>query len=380
MIWQKQDMLQVPYLIKEKTLKTLMKSLTACMLAGGLMIHPAFAEAKKEMAQPLIIQAQGSFSAGGTLTTAPGQFDPKKPLDPAGQTYHGDHANVFYQIPQHANKYPIVMLHGAGQSSRTWESTPDGREGFQNIFLRRGFATYLVDQPRRGNAGRSMVAATITPKADEQLWFNQFRVGVWPDYFPGVQFSHDKQALDQYFRQMTPNTGPFDVAVIAAALSAVVDKTGPAILFTHSQGGGPGWHTAMKNQQVKAIVAFEPGSGFVFPEGEVPAPMPSAFDTLKGEAVPISEFLALTKFPVLIFYGDNIPAQPVAMPAQDSWRVRLAMARQWRDVVNKHGGDVTVIHLPEIGIKGNTHFPFSDLNNLEIADQVSKFLKEKNLQ
>jgi hypothetical protein len=67
------------------------------------------------------------------------------------------------------------------------------------------------------------------------------------------------------------------------------------------------------------------------------------------------------------------------MPAQDSWRVRLAMARVWRDTVNKHGGDVTVVHLPEIGIRGNTHFPFSDLNNLQIADQMSKFLADKGL-
>jgi len=212
------------------------------------------------------------------------------------------------------------------------------------------------------------------------MWFNQFRVGVWPEYFKGVQFSHDKEALNQYFRQMTPNTGPFDINVISDAMSAVVDKTGPAVLFTHSQGGGPGWYTAMKNANVKAIVAFEPGSSFVFPENELPEPMPSAFDTLKGEPVPVSTFNALTKIPVLIIYGDNIPDKPVAMPAQDSWRVRLAMAREWRDVVNKHGGDVTVIHLPEVGIKGNTHFPFSDLNNVQIADLVSKFLKDKNLQ
>lgn len=205
-------------------------------------------------------------------------------------------------------------------------------------------------------------------------------VGVWPDYFKGVQFSHDKEALNQYFRQMTPNTGPFDVNVISDAMSAVVDKSGPAILFTHSQGGGPGWYTAMKNNKVKAIVAFEPGSGFVFPEKELPAPMPSAFDTLKGEPVPMEQFMALTKIPILIIYGDNIPDKPVAMPAQDSWRVRLAMARKWRDVVNKHGGDVTVTHLPEVGIKGNTHFPFTDLNNVQIADLVSRFLKEKNLQ
>lgn len=272
------------------------------------------------------------------------------------------------------------MLHGAGQSSRTWESTPDGREGFQNIFLRRGYSTYLVDQPRRGQAGRSMVEGTVKPTPDEQLWFNQFRLGVWPDFFDGVQFSHSKEALDQYYRQMTPNTGPYDINVISDALSAVVDKSGPAILFTHSQGGGPGWFTAIKNANVKGIVAFEPGSSFVFPEGEVPPPMKNAFDTVTGESVPLAQFKALTKIPILIIYGDNIPDKPTAMPAQDSWRARLAVARQWRDVVNKHGGDVTVVHLPEIGIKGNTHFPFSDLNNVEIADQVSKFLKEKNLQ
>jgi len=354
-------------------LKTILKTLAICVMAGGLVAQSVYAG-------PLVIQEQGSFSAGGTIITAPGTFDAKKPLDSAGQTYHGDHASVFYQIPQNPHKYPIVMLHGAGQFSRTWESTPDGREGFQNIFLRRGFSTYLVDQPRRGSAGRTTVEGTVSPKPDEQMWFNQFRVGVWPEYFKDVQFSHDKEALNQYFRQMTPNTGPFDINVISDAMSAVVDKSGPAILFTHSQGGGPGWYTAMKNDKVKAIVAFEPGSSFVFPEKELPDPMPSAFDTLKGEPVPMAQFMALTKIPILIIYGDNIPDKPVAMPAQDSWRVRLAMAREWRDVVNKHGGDVTVTHLPEVGIKGNTHFPFSDLNNVQIADLVSQFLKEKNLQ
>lgn len=272
-------------------MKKSLKTLVLCALAAGLIAQSVHAE-------PLVIQDQGRFVAGGGIVTAPGNFDAKKPLDPAGQTYRGDHAHVFYQIPQSPHKYPLVMLHGAGQSSATWQTTPDGREGFQNIFLRRGFSTYLIDQPRRGIAGRSMVEGTVTPKPDEQMWFNQFRLGVWPDYFKDVQFSHDKQTLNQYFRQMTPNTGPFDINVIADAMSAVVDKTGPAILFTHSQGGGPGWYTAMKNSQVKAIVAFEPGSSFVFPENELPAPMPSAFDTLKGEPVPMEQFMALTKIQI----------------------------------------------------------------------------------
>jgi hypothetical protein len=55
------------------------------------------------------------------------------------------------------------------------------------------------------------------------------------------------------------------------------------------------------------------------------------------------------------------------------------MAKRWRDILNRHGGDVTLVHLPEIGIRGNTHFPMSDMNNLQITDQVSKFLSEKKL-
>ena len=98
------------------------------------------------------------------------------------------------------------------------------------------------------------------------MWFNQFPADVWPEYFKGVKFSHDKEALNQYFRHMTPKYRPFDINVISDAMSAVVDKSGPAILFTHSQGGRPGWYTTIKNDKVKAIVAFEPESNFVFSE------------------------------------------------------------------------------------------------------------------
>ena len=348
-------------------------------ISAGIIASATAIAGDNSNVAPLIIQEQGSFAAGGTVATAPGTFDPRKPLESAGQTYHGDHVYAFYQIPVKPRKYPIVMWHGAGQSTRTWETTADGREGFQTIFLRRSFSTYLINQPRRGDAGRSMVETTIKPTPDEQLWFNQFRVGVWPNYFEGVQFDSSPETLNQFFRSMTPNTGPFDINVVSDGVGALFDRIGPGILFTHSQGGGPGWLTAIKNQNVEAIVAFEPGSSFIFPEGEVPAPVPSAFDTVQGAAVPMPQFMALTRIPILILYGDNIPDHPVDLPAQDSWRARLQMARLWRDTVNEHGGDVSVVHLPEIGIRGNTHFPFSDLNNVRIADQVSRFLSEKRL-
>jgi hypothetical protein len=326
-----------------------------------------------------MIEEQGSFTVGGTVITAPGIFDPSKPTDPAGQTFRGDHLYVFHQKPVDTRPLPIVMWHGAGQFSKTWETTPDGREGFQNLFLRRRFATYLIDQPRRGNAGRSTVEATIKPTPDEQFWFGQFRLGVWPNFHDGVQFDRRPETLDQYFRSMTPNTGPYDATLISDTVAALFARIGPGILMTHSQSGGPGWLTAMRSPNVRAIVAFEPGSGFVFPEGELPPPVRTAFDTLVGTPVPLADFRALTRLPIIIFYGDNIPAQPVAAPSPDAWRGRLEMARLWRDAVNRHGGDVTLVHLPERGIRGNTHFPFSDLNNIEIADQVSQFLAAKKL-
>lgn len=326
----------------------------------------------------LALASQGSFAIGGTVTRNPGTFDANKP-SPAGQSYHADHAYVFYQIPAKPRPLPLVLWHGAGQTAKTWESTPDGREGYQNIFLRRGFSVYAMDQPRRGKAARSGAQATVAPVADEQQWFNQFRVGIWPNYFPGVQFSQDPAALEQYFRQMAPNTGPFDAEVISNASAALFAKIGPGILVTHSQAGGPGWLTAMKSPAVRAIVSYEPGSGFVFPDGEVPAPMASSGGTLEASGIPMAEFMKLTKIPIVIYYGDNIPDKPSANSGEDSWRIRLAMARLWRDAVNRRGGDVTVVHLPEVGIRGNTHFPFSDLNSLQVADQLSAFLKAKQL-
>ena len=344
----------------------------AINLLAGCATPPGGASA------PLTIQAQGSFAVGGTVQQTPGSYDNNKP-SAAGQSFHGDHLYAFYQVPQNPKALPIVMLHGAFQSARSWESTSDGREGFQTLFLRRGFPVYLVDQPRRGRAGNSTVGAAIEPAPNDQLFFDQFRLGKWPNYFDNVQFDRKPETLNQFFRSVTPNTGPYDAGVIANAMSALFDKVGPAILFTHSQAGGPGWLTAIKSTNVKAVVAFEPGSGFIFPQGEVPPAMPSAAGTLTPEAVPLADFKKLTRLPIVIYYGDNFPVAPTAERGQDNWRVRLAMARLWVAAINRHGGDARLVHLPEIGVRGNTHFPMSDLNNVEIAGLVSAFLAEKKL-
>lgn len=316
------------------------------------------------------IEEQGSFAVGGTVLT-----------DSLGHKYHGDHAYVFYQKPVDARKYPLVFAHGVGQFSKTWETTPDGREGFQNIFLRRGFSTYLVDQPRRGNAGRSTESVTITPTFDEETWFNRFRVGVWPNYFDGVQFSRDKEALNQYFRQMTPNVGSVDFEVYSDAYAALFNKIGPAIFITHSQGGPVGWRTLLKTDNIKAIVSYEPGGDIPFPEGQVPEEgrVLTLSKKTEGIEVPMSVFIKYTKIPIIIYYGDNLPETDVR-PEIYEWTRRLHLMRQWAKMLNDLGGDVTVIHLPEIGLHGNTHFPMPDLNNVKVADNLSKWLYEKELE
>ena len=291
--------------IKGINLRVLFALLLASVASSSLA-----SAAAADQSKPLVIQEQGSFAVGGTVVTNPGTFDPIK-MSPEGQTLHGDHARVFYQVPVNARKLPLVMWHGFGQFSKTWEMTPDGREGYQNIFLRRGFGVYVLDQPRRGNAGRSTQPATIKVEPDEQKWFGIFRLGIWPNFFPGVQFSKEPEALDQYFRQMTPDTGPIDIAVNSDAVAALFNKIGPGILVTHSHSGGMGWATVLKSEKIRAVVSYEPGSNFIFPEGEIPPPMPSSGGTLNASSVPLADFIKLTKIPIIIYYGDNIPAKPV---------------------------------------------------------------------
>ena len=347
-------------------------------LTASVLLSACSTVQQNATAEPLMIQGQGSFAVGGSIIQRSGIFN-SLTFSAEGQTLHGDHAYVFYQTPVGARKLPLMFLHGAGQSSKTWESTPDGREGFQNIFLRRGFAVYLIDQPRRGKAGRSTQPLSISATPDEQMWYEMFRLGVWPHLFENVQFPRGPESLNQYFRQMTPNTGPYDEEIISDAIVDLYDKAGAGILITHSQGGGPGWKTAIKSQQVCAIVAYEPGS-FLFPAGEVPPEMPTTSPfAVKPVGIPLDEFMKLTKIPIILYYGDNIPEQASQYPGQDNWRIRLQMAKLWVEAINRYGGDATLIHLPNIGIKGNTHFPFSDLNNVEIADQLSIWLQKKGL-
>lgn len=340
------------------------------------------------VSDPMVIQTQGSFAVGGSTTKHTGTFSEKNFLSPEGQTAYGDHAYAFYQIPVNAHKYPLVFQHGGAQTKRTWESTPDGRDGFQNIFLKKKYSVYLIDQPRMGEAGLATKADDgKNPWAGNPLYadktlFLLSRVGDQQGVFKNSQFPNNRDSIEAFQRSWNPYSGELDNDLNAKTLALLFDKTGPGILVTHSMGGTIGWRTPFYTENVKAIVAYEPGgTPFIFPENEIPQPIKTTFEPLAATAigVPMKEFLKLTRIPIIIYYGDYIADKPSQEVGPDKWRSEYKMAQKFAAVVKKHGGDITLVHLPDIGIKGNSHFLIAEKNNVQLADLLSNWLQTKKL-
>ena len=352
-------------------------AVTRAQLATVLMNYlstdlPAYAEG------PISIVKQGLFSSGGTVTDpVEGTYDETTNwLDTtrAGNTAHVDHANVFYQIPANSTGNPIVYLHGYGQSRMGWQTTPDGREGWSDIFLRYGHAAFLVDQPHRGEAGAAVsmtndgfldawAADSKDYKPGDQAWYTHFRIGrIAPDRYDGSQFPEGEAAQNQFFRQMTPNTGASngaEVPALTAVLADVREMTGQKSIFiTHSAGGAVGWNVDMAN--VAAIVAVEPGG----------APQ-----------VGSDQYNALleAKIPIIFYFGDYIDNGPEDIQSTAFWKGIRDGAIAFAEQYNADGADATVIDLPKIGITGNSHFLFQELNNKEIADHVEVWLTDHGL-
>ena len=324
---------------------------------------------------PLVIADQGIFSAGGITMTSEGTFNPEDHWDETGdgQTAHVDHPNVLYQIPEEETGLPMVFLHGYGQSRMGWMTTPDGREGWSDMFLRMGHSVFLIDEPRRGEAGATSVSGDISTKTLDQRWYTQFRIGRWEDgkSVPneGSQFPNDDESVDQFFRQMTPDTGmtsdmgaDFDNETVARAVAATIDKvyemTGKdAILVTHSQGGGPGWTAAQYTDHIAAIVAIEPGGA--------PAEGSADYNGVVEKNIPVT-----------MYFGDYIDNGDPAIQATAAWQGMRQTCYDFAESYTAQGGNCTVIDLPKEGITGNDHFMFQDLNNDVIADHVENWIQE----
>ena len=338
---------------------------------------PEATEAPEAALDPdwIVLADQGMFSAGGTTITAEGAFDPEDQWEAtgAGQTAHVDHANVLYQIPAEERGLPMVFLHGYGQSRMGWMTTPDGREGWSDMFLRMGHSVFLIDQPRRGEAGATSVSGTISTTPLDQRWYTQFRIGRWENgesvVNEGSQFPNDPESLDQFFRQMTPDTGmrsdmgaDFDSDVVARAVAATIDevyaRTGKdSILVTHSQGGLPGWTAAQYTDHIAAIIAIEPGGA--------PAAGSAEFQTLAQKNIPIT-----------MYFGDYIDNGDPALAATMAWQAMRQTCYDFETAYNEQGGNCTVVDLPEEGITGNDHFMFQDLNNDVIAQHIENWIEE----
>ena len=131
----------------------------------------------------------------------------------------------------------------------------------QIFSLEKVIVYFLIDQPRRGEAGQTSYAGTISNETSDQTWYTQFRIGTYINdsftYNENSQFPRGEDALDQFFRQMTPDTGMdsahgdqnINTTMVANAVAAVIDKVysmtrKKSILVSHSQGGGPGWAAA----------------------------------------------------------------------------------------------------------------------------------------
>lgn len=331
--------------------------------------------------EPIHIQEQGYFPIGGKTIQREGVYDNSKFIGwtkqiETGQSYRGDHAFVNYQVPVNPNKLPLVYVHGFGGSGVCWQMTPDGREGFSSLMLRKGWKNFVLDLPGRGRAGRTTTDVEIKPVADEMFWFDIWRLGQCPKYNEGVQFPKGKDALDVFFREMTPDLS--DHKEDNLALTALSKRIGPHILVTHSAGGITDWLSAIENAEVKAVASFEPG-GFVFPKGEVPPKIDGLTGGVSGKPVSEEQFKRLTQIPIVLYFGDYIPEKVSTKLGDENWRVRLQMARKFVETINRHGGKATIVELPKIGIKGNTHFMMQDLNNDELAALLDKWLKDNNL-
>ena len=351
--------------------------LLSMALGLALLATPfgAAGTASAAKATPLVIAEQGVFSAGGTVVTSPGTFVPEDQWEATGkgQTAHVDHANVLYQRPAKETGRPMVFLHGYGQSRTGWITTPDGREGWAEDFLRKGHSVYLVDEPHRGEAGATSTPGIISGKTLDQRWYTQFRIGRWENgrsvANEGSKFPNDDQSVDQFFRQMTPDTGmtsdmgaDFQHETVATAVAASVDAAfaqtqKDVVLVTHSQGGRAGWKVPAHTQHVAAIVAVEPGG----------APEVGSDDY---------QSLVAQKIPVLFLFGDYIDNGDPNLQATAAWQRMRQSCYDFAQGYTEDGLTAEVIDLPKVGFTGNDHFIFEDTNSAEIAEFVEDWIKK----
>lgn len=307
----------------------------------------------------IVIEKQGSFAVGGNIFG-----------DPSTASQHCDHGVVDYQIPPGARSVNLLMWHSA--SAAAWKNRWDGGEGFQSIFVRRGFPVYIWDGPRVGRANWGCAEYSYAPAAGlDQQNFAAWRLGsTYMQFFDGVQFPvNDPQAWNQATRARYQEFDTLANAQLEAEAAAqLADQIGPTVALTNSAGGLRALLAALHSDNIKGIVAYE-NVGYVFPEGEGPGGPAGPFGPAE---VSLELFRKLTLIPIQIVWGDNLDKT-------DRFNSALTQSKLFVELINKYGGNAEVLMLPDAGLHGNTHLPFTDMNNDKVADLLSDFLGAKGL-
>ena len=357
------------------------------------------------MAAPeaLVIARQGYLFAGGHYVELAG----KRVL--TGQLY------AEFQIPQtRAHPYPVIMVHGGGQSGTNFTGTPDGREGWAQHFLRRGYAVYVVDQVGRGrSAYRPELHGPVRQpeiESAQQRFIALKRQRLWPQaelhtQWPGGDAPGDL-VFDQFFASQLPTIAAVEQQQILNrdALVALIDQIGPSILMTHSQSGAFGWPVAdSRPDAVKALLQIEPngppfyeiGLDYIGPPefyragnrsrpwglGAVPLTydppvsspheiVPVRQETPDGPGLargwlqrePARKLPNLMKMPILV-----LTAEASYHAVFDHLTVKF---------LEQAGVKPSYIRLADIGVRGNGHMLMLEKNNHEIAQVMMDWLEK----
>ena len=373
--------------------------LIALALAATLSVA---VDAKDPALAPLSIARQGYFFVGGKYSTV------KDQQVMSGQLY------VEFQIPsKQTHEWPIMMIHGGGQSGTNFTGTPDGREGWAQYFLRQGYAVYVVDQPGRGRAAylADLYGGVTPPSLDnvQRRFVAPERYRLWPQarlhtQWPGTGAPGDA-VFDQFYASQLPSIQDFTLQQVLNrdAIVALLDRIGPAIVLTHSQSGAFGWPVADRRPGlVKAIVAVEPNGPPFFDITNVPAPewfRDSATQTRPWgvTAVPLSYAPPANNTSDLAILRQEKPDAP---DLTKCW-LQKSPARQLPNLqkipilimtaeasyhapydhctvkyLEQAGVHSTWIKLADIGIHGNGHMMMLEKNNLDIAAVISTWLSK----
>lgn len=313
----------------------------------------------------LTLQDQGSMFIGGRTH----QSDQLTAGDTGlrGSSNQGsitvDQMYVSYQVPAGTRRHvPVAMVHGCCLTTKSYEMTPDGRMGWNEYFLRRGRAVYLVEQASRARSGfdatviNKVKLGKLPPSAlpnvamasHEASW-TLFRIGPVPGQaFAGSQFP--VEAAQEFYKQEIPD---FNALLptpnpTLTNLSALAGKLGGVILMGHSQSGFYPQETALLNPAgIRGMVSLDTAG---------------CSDTLKPEQIAV-----LARIPMLIVYGDNLEGVPLFAAF---WKESFERCNRFVAQVNAVGGDAIMLSLPARGIRGNTHMLMMDRNNLQIADLI----------